>query len=196
MHLLFSSFPQIFTVFSCPQSGMYVCVCSLFEGYDFERVIDDFVFLMFFVGNDFLPHLPCLDIRDGAVEFLYAVYKRVLPALGSYLTDGGDVNLSNVDVIMTEVGQIEDEVFRRKAADQKQQDQRREWRKQRNKRGGSGAIAADAARGGATAIVGRITALERAVRGKEVNLQKAEDAEKALEKAKSEAMPLVVSQKQ
>jgi 5'-3' exoribonuclease 2 len=87
--------------------------------YDLERIIDDFVFICFFVGNDFLPHLPSLDIRDGAIDFLIEVYKEMLPSMGDYVTcPGGDVNLRQVDILLARVGEVEDEVFqRRKAAE-------------------------------------------------------------------------------
>jgi 5'-3' exonuclease len=44
--------------------------------YDLEATIDDFVFMTFFVGNDFLPHMPALDIADEAFDLLFYTYKR------------------------------------------------------------------------------------------------------------------------
>ena len=40
-----------------------------------ERLIDDFVFLTFLVGNDFLPHLPSLRIGDSAFDIIFEAYK-------------------------------------------------------------------------------------------------------------------------
>lgn len=50
-------------------------------------------------------------------------FVQVISSLGDYLTaNGGRVNLKQVDVIMSEVGEIEDEVFkRRKQAEIKDQ---------------------------------------------------------------------------
>lgn len=99
-----------------------------------ERLIDDIVFLCFFVGNDFLPHLPSLDIRVGALDFLFNVYKRILPTLGDYITNhGGQVNLSHVDVILAEVGSIEDYVFSMKHENELREQERREQLKERKK---------------------------------------------------------------
>ena len=112
---------------SCLQPGRVPFAPSL------ERLLDDVVFLCFFVGNDFLPHLPSLDIRDGALDYLFNVYKRVLPTLGDYITNhGGAVNLSHVDVILGEVGNIEDYVFAMKHENEQREKQRQaEYRQNR-----------------------------------------------------------------
>jgi 5'-3' exoribonuclease 2 len=102
-----------------------------------ERLIDDIVFLCFFVGNDFLPHLPSLDIRDGALDYLFNVYKRLLPTMGDYITNhGGSVNLSQVDIILAEVGAIEDHVFAMKHQNEERDAERKRQMRERNKRHG------------------------------------------------------------
>ncbi|CAH0400654.1 unnamed protein product [Chilo suppressalis] len=82
--------------------------------YDFERALDDWVFMCFFVGNDFLPHLPSLEIREGAVDRLVNLYKKCVYKTGGWITDSGDVRLDRVQMIMTELGHVEDEIFRRR----------------------------------------------------------------------------------
>jgi 5'-3' exoribonuclease 2 len=78
--------------------------------------------------------LPSLDIRDGALDYLFNVYKRILPSLGDYITNhGGQVNLSHVDVILAEVGSIEDHVFSMKHSNEERDKERREQFKARKK---------------------------------------------------------------
>lgn len=82
--------------------------------YNIERAIDDWVFMCFFVGNDFLPHLPSLEIREGAIDRLVNLYKRTVHRTGGYLTDSGMVNMERVQLIMTELGEMEDQIFKRR----------------------------------------------------------------------------------
>jgi len=55
--------------------------------YDLERAIDDWVFMCFFVGNDFLPHLPSLEIRENAIDRLVTLYKETVFKTGVSLKD-------------------------------------------------------------------------------------------------------------
>lgn len=82
--------------------------------FDFERAIDDWVFMCFFVGNDFLPHMPSLDVRDNSIDTLLNIWKRTLPQMGGYMTCDGQVNLSRVEIFVNQLGKQEDFIFRKK----------------------------------------------------------------------------------
>ncbi|KAJ9104036.1 hypothetical protein QFC19_004170 [Naganishia cerealis] len=88
--------------------------------FDLERAIDDWVFLIFFVGNDFLPHLPSLEIREGAIDTLLGIWKREFDKMGGYVTNHGQVDLEKAQFILTGLADSEDEIFRRR----KQQEDR------------------------------------------------------------------------
>ncbi|XP_047138375.1 5'-3' exoribonuclease 2 isoform X1 [Hydra vulgaris] len=102
--------------------------------YNFERALDDWVFMCFFVGNDFLPHLPSLEIREGAIDRLVNIYKRCLPQLGGYLGDSGIVNLKRAQRILQEVGDVEDEIFRKRQQFEENMKARKKQNDERNKR--------------------------------------------------------------
>ncbi|XP_058807467.1 5'-3' exoribonuclease 2 homolog [Phymastichus coffea] len=82
--------------------------------YEFERAIDDWVFMCFFVGNDFLPHLPSLEIRENAIDRLVNLYKKTVYKTGGFLTNSGDVNLDRVQLILSDLGNVEDEIFKKR----------------------------------------------------------------------------------
>jgi 5'-3' exonuclease len=80
-------------------------------GFNLERVVDDWVFQVMLVGNDFLPHLPSLDIHEGALDSLASLYKELLPGLGGYLVEGGKPRWDRVEVLLRRLGEVEDEVL-------------------------------------------------------------------------------------
>lgn len=102
--------------------------------YNLERVIDDFILLAVFVGNDFLPNLPDLHIHENGLERLFEVYKKVLPSLGmhtfksssltnnmcnadGYINESGTISTKRLQVILNEMTLWEREIFQREYAD-------------------------------------------------------------------------------
>ncbi len=91
--------------------------------FDLERAIDDWVFMCFFCGNDFLPHLPSLDVRDNSIDILVGIWKTVLPKMKTYITCDGVLNLENVEILLGALGPREDDIFRtRQAHEQRRND--------------------------------------------------------------------------
>jgi 5'-3' exoribonuclease 2 len=82
--------------------------------FDLERAIDDYVFLCFFVGNDFLPHLPSLGIREEGIDILVAIWKENLPQFGGYVTTDGVVDLEKAQYILNGLAKQEDSIFKKR----------------------------------------------------------------------------------
>jgi len=53
-----------------------------------DRLVDDLVFMMCLVGNDFLPNLPSISIAEHGLEFMFSVYQKHIKDLGGYIMDG------------------------------------------------------------------------------------------------------------
>ncbi|KAI9614713.1 hypothetical protein H4Q26_009104 [Puccinia striiformis f. sp. tritici PST-130] len=86
-----------------PQLGVFKFTKYENFKYDIQRIIDDFILLCIFVGNDFLPHLPNLHIDEGAIGVLFEIYKRVLPQAGGYLNDSGILHTHRLQLILDEL---------------------------------------------------------------------------------------------
>ena len=85
--------------------------------FDMERVIDDFILMAFFVGNDFLPNLPHLHINEGALALMFGVYKQVLPKAGGYINEGGVINLQRLELLLDELSHVEYRFFESENSD-------------------------------------------------------------------------------
>ncbi|KAK6297260.1 hypothetical protein J4Q44_G00318430 [Coregonus suidteri] len=108
-------------------------MASLPFPFDFERTVDDWVFMCFFVGNDFLPHLPSLEIREGAIDRLVGIYKDVVHKTGGYITENGFVKLESVELIMQAIGVAEDNIFKKRKEDDEGFKRRNKEKKKRMK---------------------------------------------------------------
>jgi 5'-3' exoribonuclease 1 len=86
--------------------------------YDLERIIDDFILMGIFVGNDFLPHLPDLHINEGALERIWTIYKSILPTAGGYLNEHGTIALPRLQMMLDRLAEFEVERFEEEFADQ------------------------------------------------------------------------------
>lgn len=79
-----------------------------------EYAVNDFIFLCFMVGNDFLPHIPSLEIIEGGIDQMLHVYKNVCKTNGHITTKtDSDVMFINksLEAFFTEISTYDKETL-------------------------------------------------------------------------------------
>lgn len=70
--------------------------------------MDDFNLLTILMGSPVLPPLPFLSFSDQGFDCILYIYKRVLPYLEGYITDGGDIDFARLSMVFKDIGFAEE----------------------------------------------------------------------------------------
>lgn len=63
-------------------------------------------------GNDFLPHLPTLDISENAFDIIFSAYKHVLSKTRNYFVCNGEISdLDQLEIFCSIIGKQENEIL-------------------------------------------------------------------------------------
>ena len=74
--------------------------------------IYDYIFLCFFLGNDFMPHFPAVNIRTGGIDKLLAAYKATIGKTNENLTNGSTIYWKNVRKLVAFLADSEEEYLK------------------------------------------------------------------------------------
>ena len=74
-----------------------------------KNCIYDYIFLCFFLGNDFMPHFPAVNIRTGGVDKMINAYKATIGATGENLTNGKIIYWKNVRKLVQHLAELEEQ---------------------------------------------------------------------------------------
>jgi 5'-3' exonuclease len=100
--------PQIDYLFSMDEMGTQIH--ELLNTGKKQKSIEDYCFLCFLCGNDFLPHFPSINIRNNGVQYLIETYK-VLDKTKSTLTQDNKINWTAFHMLCSEIASKEVEMI-------------------------------------------------------------------------------------
>lgn len=80
--------------------------------FDFRQMLTDWVFMCFLIGNDFLPGIPCVDIKIASIETLTNLLCKNYLNCNDYITTGDKmINFHILEKYFISLSRIEDSLY-------------------------------------------------------------------------------------
>ena len=73
-----------------------------------QNLINDFVFYCFLIGNDFIPSIPSLRIKDGGILILISIYCNIFEKINEHLILNNKINESFLLLLFENLSIVEE----------------------------------------------------------------------------------------
>jgi len=89
---------------------------SILDTLDESNLIRDFIFMCYLLGNDFLPHIPSLDIYEDGIDYLIINYAETMNDLSmqEYLLNKKIININYFSLMINKLSLLEEGILREK----------------------------------------------------------------------------------
>ena len=81
------------------------------EDFEFSDFTEDFIFICYLIGNDFLPHLPSMDIKKRSMELLIKEYVKTYLIVKKKLIHKTIINMNFLKIFLKKLSNKEDYFF-------------------------------------------------------------------------------------
>ena len=100
----------------------YLSKTSIGELLNDTRLVNDFIFMCYFLGNDFLPHIPSLDIHKSGIENLIVSYadtmtelfmakKQIYYLLDDKIKSQNKINITFLTLFINKLALLENDIL-------------------------------------------------------------------------------------
>lgn len=98
---------------SIRENLVYALLCE--QSIEDDRLyINDFITMIFLTGNDFLPHIPTINILDNGIEHLFDTYRKVVKHYGTLTSHSNVLNIESIQHFIGTLSQHEQSFLREK----------------------------------------------------------------------------------
>ena len=104
--------PELARIITLDMNNQVISATKELDVLEPHNRVYDYIFLCFFLGNDFMPHFPAVNIATGGIDKLLNAYKVTIGNTNDILNDGKTIYWKNVQKLVAYIALNEEEFLK------------------------------------------------------------------------------------